>query len=157
VAVFATNARGKNTQRAPAMVAVPPTTVFPMRRTIPAANMDMAAARTAIRTRVEFHVALNALEAAARNLVPRFATADVAQIESSPGGLFYMVTALFYVGSTLALWAWPMQNYYHLKLTGSCLPWKELWWVGAGLLIINAAAVAVPLWRGWRSLEKLER
>lgn len=88
---------------------------------------------------------------------PVFNYTSVAQIESSAGGLFYIVTAFVYLALNISLWAWPVQNYYQHKFGGAHLPWTYFWWTAAGLIIVNGIAVVVPLRLGQSSLEELER
>jgi hypothetical protein len=90
-------------------------------------------------------------------LFPKFSTSNIAKIESSPGGLIYMLAALFYIGLNMALWSLPVQNYYRNKLGGSGLEWVQLWWIAAALAIANAVAIGIPLWMGLRSLNKMEK
>jgi ABC-2 type transport system permease protein len=99
----------------------------------------------------------NCMAAGFGSIFPVFDYTSVAQIESSPGGLFYIVTAFFYLGINVALWASPLQNYYQYKLGGACFPWRCFWWAGAGLFVVNMIAVVLPLWRGVASLEALEQ
>ncbi|MBN1621436.1 MAG: hypothetical protein JW871_02460 [Endomicrobiales bacterium] len=88
---------------------------------------------------------------------PRFDLANVVQIESSAGGIFYMITALFYIVVNISLWAWPVQNFYRYKFHLTYLSWGHFWWVFLGLIIINGIAFCVPTWLGLRSLQKLEK
>jgi ABC-2 type transport system permease protein len=90
-------------------------------------------------------------------MFPVFNYTSVAQIESSPGGLFYIVTAFFYLGVNMALLAAPLQNYYRYRFGGAYLPWTWFWWAGAGLAIVTIGAIVLPLWRGGISLEAQER
>jgi len=57
-------------------------------------------------------VTLSAMGVGFGALFPRFEMENVAQIQTSPGGLLFMVTALFYVGVTLALEAVLMRGHY---------------------------------------------
>jgi ABC-2 type transport system permease protein len=100
---------------------------------------------------------INAMAIGFGALFPRFRYDNVAQVEASAGGLFFMVSALFYLCLSLSLWAPAVHNFYQQKLGGLHLPWQQLWWVGAGLLIVNMFAIALPLWFGLRSLEVLEQ
>ena len=102
-------------------------------------------------------IGLSALALGFGALFPRFDVTNVAQIESSAGGIMYMVTALFYLGLNIALWAIPVQNFYQYKFGGSYIAWKQLWWIAAALATVNAFAAVVPLWLGWRNLEGVER
>jgi ABC-2 type transport system permease protein len=83
-------------------------------------------------------------------LFPRFHVENVAEIESSPGGLLYMVTALFYIGATLALESVLVKRFY----LGRQVTWGfEGSWALGGLVFLNLAAFALPFWAGKRHLE----
>ncbi|MHB9155861.1 MAG: putative ABC transporter permease subunit [Endomicrobiales bacterium] len=100
---------------------------------------------------------LNAMAVGFGAAFPRFNLTNIAQIESSAGGLLYMLTALVYLGVNASLWALPLQNYYRHKFGGAFLPWTHLWGVALALLAVNAAALVVPLWAGLKSMEELEQ
>ncbi|HMU76035.1 MAG TPA: hypothetical protein PKD69_09720, partial [Elusimicrobiota bacterium] len=51
-------------------------------------------------------------------LFPRFNLENIAQIQTSAGGMIYMVAALFYVGLTLSLEAVIMRLYYYSRVAG---------------------------------------
>lgn len=89
-------------------------------------------------------------------LFPRFNMTNVAQIESSAGGLFYILAALFYIGLNLSLLALPLQNFYHMKFGGTGLAWSHFWWVAAGMAAVNGTAFFLPLLLGWNSLDSRE-
>ncbi len=90
-------------------------------------------------------------------LFPRFHVENIAQIESSPGGLLFMVSALFYVGVTLAMEATLVRMHAY-----GGLRWGLLWGSGAtvvlaaGLFVLNAAAFAVPFVLGKNHLENMD-
>ena len=102
-------------------------------------------------------VGINCLAVGFGAVFPIFNYTSVAQIESSSGGLFYIVTAFFYLGLNIAFWAAPVQNYYRYKFGGGYVPWAYFWWVGAGLLVVTTVAVVLPLWQGVKSLEAQEQ
>lgn len=90
-------------------------------------------------------------------LFPRMNMENVAQIQTSMGGVLYMVSALFYVGLTLALEAVVMRMYYFQKLAGpSAWSGGVVLWVVLSLLAVNAVAFGVPLVLGKRSLESAD-
>jgi ABC-2 type transport system permease protein len=86
-------------------------------------------------------------------LFPRFNVENVAEIESSPGGMLYMVSALFYVALTLALEAVLVKRFYlgrqaHFGLEGA---------LAAALLVaLNLAAFVLPFYAGKRHLESAD-
>jgi ABC-2 type transport system permease protein len=90
-------------------------------------------------------------------LFPRFHVENIAQIETSPGGVLYMVCALFYVGLTLVLEAVLMRMHYF-----SSLSLQDVWHGGAVpliilcLVVVNAAAFGMPFVFGKLQLEKMD-
>ncbi len=81
---------------------------------------------------------------------PRFQVENVAEIESSPGGLLYMVTALFYVAATLALEAVLVKRFY----MGRAATWGwEGGWAVSGLIVLNLGSFILPFWAGQKNLE----
>lgn len=90
-------------------------------------------------------------------LFPRFGVENVAQIQTSPGGILYMVTGLFYVAATLALEAVLMRLHYFSLFT------RNSWWspgpvlvVVAALAALNITAFVVPFVLGKRSLDRAD-
>lgn len=82
-------------------------------------------------------------------LFPRFQVENVAEIESSPGGLLYMVTALFYIGLTLSLEALLVRRFY----LGRYAWGLDVAWAVGMLVVLNLAAFIIPFWAGRRHLE----
>jgi ABC-2 type transport system permease protein len=99
---------------------------------------------------------LNFMAAGFGAMFPKFKITSITQIESSQGGLFYILAAVFYVGLNLSLWAMPLQNYYLVKFGHAGLGLKSFVWVGMALLALNAAAMILPFSLGVRSLKRLE-
>lgn len=90
-------------------------------------------------------------------LFPRFNLENVAQIQTSAGGMIYMVAALFYVGLTLSLEAVIMRLYYYSRVAGRSLwSWEPVVLVAAALLAVNVVAVAGPLLLGKANLERAD-
>ncbi|HBU70170.1 MAG TPA: hypothetical protein DEE98_07295 [Elusimicrobia bacterium] len=86
------------------------------------------------------------------SIFPKYDSTNVSEIESSPGGLLFMVSALFYLLVNMGLWAIPIQNYYSARNLSYGLPW-----VAGGLLAVNLIAVVLPLRFGLKSLESGQR
>lgn len=86
-------------------------------------------------------------------LFPRFQVENVAQIETSPGGLLYMVAAMFYVALTLALESVVMRRHYMLWMRPGPAGTAEAWIVVVLVLAVSAAAFAAPFAAGKRHLE----
>lgn len=87
-------------------------------------------------------------------MFPRFGMENVAQIQTSPGGILFMVTALFYVGVTLALEAVLMKMHY---FSGRSV-WhsSEAIFVCGALFLLNAAAFLLPLVFGKKNLDSAD-
>ena len=101
-------------------------------------------------------VGLNFMAVGFGAMFPRFNITNIAQIESSHGGLFFILAALFYIGANISLWAGPLRNYFMLKLSHSAAPWGSFVWVGAGIIALNLSAVMLPYKLGAASLKRLE-
>ena len=89
---------------------------------------------------------------------PRFHVENIAQIESSMGGVLYMVFALFYIALTIALEAVPVRMYVlgHLPQTGSRLFTSSLiMGTMASLLVINILITYMPMQWGIKSIKDL--
>jgi ABC-2 type transport system permease protein len=90
-------------------------------------------------------------------MFPRFDLTNIAQIESSGGGLFYIITAFFYIAVSMSFWALPVKRFYEQKFNPAAhFNYGYFWWLFIGLLVINLLAVALPIWLAKKSLEKLE-
>jgi ABC-2 type transport system permease protein len=87
-------------------------------------------------------------------LFPRFGMENVAQIQTSAGGLVYMGTALFYVGVTLALEAVVVRaHYFSGRSFGNT---TETLFTLAALALLNVVAFTAPLLLGKRKLERAD-
>ena len=87
-------------------------------------------------------------------LFPRFGLENVAQIQTSPGGILYMLSALFYVGATLALEAILMKIHYFSGRSFGFRP-EILYSMGA-LVLLNVGAFVMPLVLGKISLDRAD-
>jgi len=99
---------------------------------------------------------LNSMAAGFGAMFPIFKMTSIAQIESSHGGVFYILAALSYIGINVSLWALPLQNYFQIKFGHAAVPWGSFIWVGLSLLVLNSAAVLVPFKLGVMSLKRME-
>ncbi|MFH2070227.1 MAG: hypothetical protein ABIJ11_03285, partial [Elusimicrobiota bacterium] len=86
-------------------------------------------------------------------MYPRFDTENIAQIETSYGGILYMITSVLYVGLTLAIGARPMQLFLKQELGVKLNP-ADIVWYGVDLLLLNAIVIFVPLWFGLKALKR---
>lgn len=91
------------------------------------------------------------------SMFARFDYTNIAQIESSGGGLFFIISAIFYVGINISLWAIPVQSFYQKKFLSQRIAEGYGAWIAAGLILINIIAIVIPMWLGRRSLERAER
>jgi ABC-2 type transport system permease protein len=88
------------------------------------------------------------------SLFPRFGMENVAKIQTSPGGILFMVTALFYVGATLALEAVLMKIHY---FSGRSLGFRpEVVFSVGGLVVLNVLCFGVPLLLGKSTLDRAD-
>ena len=101
-------------------------------------------------------ITLSAMSFGFGALFPRFGITNIAQIESSGGGLLCIAGALCYLAVSMVLIALPMQNYYRGRFASSHDPWSHYWWVVLLFLGISAVAATAPLILGWKKLEKIE-
>ncbi len=90
-------------------------------------------------------------------LFPQFNVENIHQVESSLGGFVYMASALFYIGATVMILAWPMRVHFEQHF-GRPIPWEPapLLLCAAMWLALNASAFAVPWALGRRALERFE-
>lgn len=90
-------------------------------------------------------------------LFPRFGEENVARIQTSAGGVLFMVTGLLYVGVTLALEAVLMRMHYFSAVVG-----RSLWsgpvvaGVVGALALVNLLAFFLPLAAGHRRLARAD-
>jgi ABC-2 type transport system permease protein len=99
-------------------------------------------------------VTLSAMGVGFGALFPRFEMENVAQIQTSPGGLLFMVTALFYVGATLALEAVLMRGHYFSGR--GLIRSDESLYAMAALAALNVAAFTIPLLLGKSHLDRAD-
>ena len=88
-------------------------------------------------------------------IYPKFDTDNIAQIEMSYGGIFFVITALVYIGLTLVIEAGPMQMFIKHEFGGK-LSAEKLLLRGLDLLILNSVVISLPIWRGIKSLKNYE-
>ncbi len=90
-------------------------------------------------------------------IYPKFNTENVAQIQSSWGGILYMIFSLFYIGLIFVIEAGPMHHYFQSVLRHKV----DFTWTGIPtsiifLLIINAIVFFLPMIMGEKRLERYE-
>lgn len=102
-------------------------------------------------------VGLTALGIGMGAIFPRFKVENIAQIESSMGGMFYMVFSLFYVAVILVLEALPVRMYFLYKLSRRAyFNTKILVILSLIFLAVNAAVIFVPMVLGIKKIKNLE-
>jgi ABC-2 type transport system permease protein len=89
-------------------------------------------------------------------LFPVFNSTNIAQIESSAGGVFFIICALFYLVIHGELWAIPVRNFYFHKIGITSMSAGHLRLVGVILLVVNLAVSIIPLYAGYRKLQSIE-
>ncbi len=117
-------------------------------------GVDPFVVRLSTVTVLTMAVTLSAMGVGFGALFPRFEMENVAQIQTSPGGLLFMVTALFYVGVTLALEAVLMRGHYFSGR--GLIRSDESLYAMAALAALNVAAFTIPLLLGKSHLDRAD-
>jgi ABC-2 type transport system permease protein len=91
-------------------------------------------------------------------LFPKFDTENPAEIPTSFGGLVFMMTAVAYLGVTIALQAWPVYAILRARQDGMVVGGQLTWLVAslAAALLISLVAIFLPLRIAARRIEALE-
>jgi len=88
---------------------------------------------------------------------PKFKVENIPQIETSSGGILYMLTALFYIGLTLSLLAWPLRMHFYQKLAKpNAYDYSLIFWIIFSFLILSLLTFFLPIFWGIRKLNNLE-
>ncbi|HRY28608.1 MAG TPA: hypothetical protein P5079_01075 [Elusimicrobiota bacterium] len=120
-------------------------------------GVDVFVTRLSVTTIGVMSFALCAMGVGLGARFPRFGVENVPQIETSPGGLLFMVSSLFYVGATISLEAVLMRmHYYSVVRANSAWDAPGTALVLAALFLLNAAVVLGPLLAGKRYLERAD-
>jgi hypothetical protein len=81
---------------------------------------------------------------------PRFGAENVTQVAGSYGGVAFMVLAVLYILTTVALLAWPASVYLWHEYRGLPIaPRRQAW-----MALCLAAAVALGAFTFWSSMRK---
>jgi ABC-2 type transport system permease protein len=99
-------------------------------------------------------IALSGMGVGFGALFPRFNLENVAQIQTSPGGILFMIASLFYVGATLALEAVLMKAHYFSGRPFGSLP--EMYCAVGLLVLLNGVAFVGPLLLGKSHLDRAD-
>ncbi len=89
-------------------------------------------------------------------IYPKFNAANPAEIETSWGGVMYMIYSFFYIGLTLALEAVWVRMYFLNRVRGEEIYYPAVGIIIVLLVILNIFVNVVPLKIGSRKLENLE-
>ncbi|MEA3507224.1 MAG: hypothetical protein U9R36_07045, partial [Elusimicrobiota bacterium] len=87
---------------------------------------------------------------------PKFDADSPAEIESSWGGVIYMVYSFSYIGITLALEAVWVRMYFMSRMASATYHRPTVFFIVAALIILNIAANIIPLKAGAKSMDNLE-
>lgn len=87
---------------------------------------------------------------------PRFQVENVAQIESSLGGILYMVFSLFYIGLTIALEAIPVRMYVLGQVGVKLFTSSFMLGIVAVLIAMNVVVTYLPLKWGIKSIKNMD-
>jgi ABC-2 type transport system permease protein len=87
---------------------------------------------------------------------PRFKVDNIAQIESSMGGVLYMVFSLFYIGLTIALEALPVRMYVMGQIGSKFFSSTLLIGTVGALMVINVLVTYLPVKMGIKAIEKMD-
>jgi ABC-2 type transport system permease protein len=90
-------------------------------------------------------------------IYPKFKVENIPQIETSQGGIFYILSALFYIGLCLGLLAWPIRMYFYHKL-GKINPYDYpvIFWIFFSFFLLSLLTFFLPIFWGIRKLNNLE-
>jgi ABC-2 type transport system permease protein len=89
---------------------------------------------------------------------PRFAYENITQVAGSYGGIAFMVLAVLFILTEIALIGWPASSYLWHQLRGLPVPAGQralMGLCGLAALALAAATLVVPMRRGVRALEAL--
>ena len=87
---------------------------------------------------------------------PNFREDNASRIANGAGGTLNVIVSLLYIGLIIVVQTYPI----HALLTGKVAGPEELRGplliAGAGFLLVNAAAIGIPLWLGLRAVDRME-
>jgi ABC-2 type transport system permease protein len=90
-------------------------------------------------------------------IYPKFYVENISQIESSLGGILFMIYALFYVGIIIALEAFPVRNYFQYTLgVKDSFYWPAIAIIISAFIIINVVVIWLPIRLGKKALLNYE-
>lgn len=90
-------------------------------------------------------------------LFPKFKVENISEVESSAGGMIYMIFSLFYVFLIIALEAIPVRLWFLSQISRrSHFDWKIVGIINSIIMILSILIVLVPAYLGKRNLESLD-
>lgn len=89
-------------------------------------------------------------------LYPKFDVANPEEIETSWGGIIYMIYSLFYIGITLSLEAVWVRMYFLNKIRNTEIYYPAVVIIILLLVLLNVLVNVIPLKLGLRNLKMLE-
>jgi len=90
-------------------------------------------------------------------IYPKFYVENISQIESSLGGVLFMIYALFYVGIIIALEALPVRSYFQYTFgLKESFYWPAIAIIIAAFIIVNLIVIWLPFHLGKKALLNYE-
>lgn len=104
-----------------------------------------------------FALTLSGLGIGLGTAYPKFKVENIPQIETSAGGILYILAALFYIGLSLSILAWPMRMYFYQKM-GKLNPfdYPVIFWVVFSFLLLSLLTLFLPILWGLKKINNLE-
>lgn len=90
---------------------------------------------------------------------PRFRYENAAQIPTGFGGIVYMLISMTFIGCVILLEAWPLYRIFTAETMGRGISTAAWLWIAVSfclLLLLNAAAVVIPMNTGLKRLNMRE-
>jgi len=85
-------------------------------------------------------------------IFPDFKDESPMRIASTPGGVLTVVISLVYVGLMVAILAWPARGYFLYLVGRAPFPTERTILALAGVILLNALALALPIRLGYKML-----
>lgn len=89
-------------------------------------------------------------------IYPRFKFENIAEVAAGAGGIIYMILCLSYIGIVIIVEANPVYIHFKRQIFIGDFSRASLYAAVAGILILTALAVFVPMIRGIKALEEMD-
>ncbi|OGS44704.1 MAG: hypothetical protein A2539_03185 [Elusimicrobia bacterium RIFOXYD2_FULL_34_15] len=90
-------------------------------------------------------------------LFPKFKVENISQVESSAGGMIYMIFSLFYVFLVIAIEAVPVRFWFLSQISRrSHFNWQIVGLTNLLIVVLSIATVLIPIYLGKKNLEALD-